>query len=96
MAEDQKKESDELAYTSFNLYFLDVVLRKAGKLDSTKELWKKFGVSYLLKSTSNKIFLFERFFSFKIESSKTLDNNLDIFNKLLQDIIDCGEKVPLE
>lgn len=48
---------------------------------------------YLLKSTPNKLYLLERFFSFKMNSSKDLDGNLDVFNKLVQDIVNCRESV---
>ncbi|KAL2512555.1 CCHC-type domain-containing protein [Abeliophyllum distichum] len=72
------------------------VLRKVGKLDSTKLLWEKLEELYLVKSLPNKLFLLEKFFSFKIDSSKDLDDNLDIFNKLVQDIINTCEKVSEE
>lgn len=41
-------------------------------------------------------FLLESFFSFKIDSSKDMDDDLDVFNKLVQDITNCGEKVSKE
>ena len=93
---EQKTEADELTYTSIILHLYDSVLRKVGKLDSTKELWEKLEKLYVKKSTPNKLFLLENFFSFKIDSSRDLDNNLDIFNKLVQDITNCGEKVTEE
>lgn len=48
---------------------------------------------YLLKSTTNKIYLLERFFNFKMDPSKDLDENLDVFNKFVQDIVNCDKKV---
>lgn len=47
----------------------------------------------MLKSTPNKLYLLERFFNFKMDLSKDLDENLDVFNKLVQDIVNCDEKV---
>ena len=41
VTEDQKKDFDELAYTSIILHLSDPVLRKVGKFDSTEKLWKK-------------------------------------------------------
>lgn len=93
---EQKTETDELAYTSFILHLSDSVLRKVGKLDSTKELWEKLKKLFVKKSTPNKLFLLESFFSFKIDSSRDLDDNLDIFNKMVQDITNCGEKITEE
>ncbi|KAL2526103.1 Uncharacterized protein Adt_11157 [Abeliophyllum distichum] len=92
--EDQKKDFDELAYTSIILHLSDPVLHKVEKFDSTEKLLKKLEELYLIQSTPNKIYLLENFFSFKIDPSMDLDDNLDIFNKLVQDITNCGEMVP--
>lgn len=89
----QKEEYDELAYTSIILHLSDTILRKVGKLDSTKQHWEKSEDLYLLKSTPNKLYLLERFFSFKMDPSKDLDDNLDVFNKLVKDIFNCDEEV---
>ena len=94
--EEQKLEADELAYTSIILHLSDSVLRKVGKLDTTKALWEKLEKLYVKKSTPNKLYLLETFFSFKIDPSKDLDDNLDVFNKLVQDITNCGETVSEE
>lgn len=96
MTDEQKSESDELAYTSIILHLSDQVLRKIGKQDSAKDLWEKLEEQYMSKSLPNKLFLLERFFSFKIDMSKDLDDNLDTFNKLVQDITNAGEKVSEE
>ena len=81
--EEQKLEADELAYTSIILHFSDSMLRKVGKLDTTKAPWEKLKKLYVKKSTPNKLYLLESFFSFKIDPSKDLDDNLDVFNKLV-------------
>lgn len=47
---------------------------------------------YLTDSTPNKFFLFESFFSLKIDLPKELNVNLGVFNKLVQDITNCGKK----
>ena len=86
-SKEQKEKADELAYTSIILHLADAILRKASKLKTTEEPWKKLEDMYLLKSTPNKLYLIERFFSFKMDSSKDLDDNLDVFNKFVQDIV---------
>lgn len=47
----------------------------------------------MVKSLADKFFFLERFFSFSINSSKDLDDNLDTFNKCTQDITNTVEKV---
>lgn len=86
---EQNIEANELACTLIIFHLSDSVLQKVGKLDSTKDLQKKFENLYLKKSTPNKLFLLEKFFNFKIDSSK----DLDVFNKLVQDFTNCGEIV---
>ncbi|KAL2471748.1 Uncharacterized protein Adt_39884 [Abeliophyllum distichum] len=93
VTEDQKKDFDELAYTFIILHLSNPVLRKVGKFDSTEKLWKKLEELYLIQSTPNKIYLLEKISSFKIDPSRDLDDNLDIFNKFVQDITNCGETV---
>ena len=59
----RKLEIDELAYTSIILHLSNSVLRKVGKLDTTKALWEKLEKLYVKKSTPNKLYLLE-FFQF--------------------------------
>lgn len=72
------------------------MLRKVGKLEIAKALWEKLEELYLVKSLPNKLFLLERFFSFKIDPTKDLDDNIDTFNKLVQDITNAGDKISEE
>ncbi|KAL2525176.1 CCHC-type domain-containing protein [Abeliophyllum distichum] len=92
MFDDQKVEAGELAYTSIILHLSDSVLRKIGTIDDAQSLWETLESTYLEKSLPNKLFLLEKFFSFKIDSSKDLDENVDVFNKLIQDIKNCSDK----
>ncbi|CAA0813213.1 Unknown protein, partial [Striga hermonthica] len=70
-------------------YALDL---KVGKLDSPKELWEKLQELYTETSLPNKLFLLEKFFRFKLDLSKDMDDNLDVFTKLVQDIKQTGDK----
>ena len=72
MTDDQKEESDELAYTSIILHLSDQVSRKVGKHDTAKALWDELKKLYLPKSLPNKLFLLEKFFSFRIDPTRDL------------------------
>jgi len=72
------------------------VLTKVEKLYTTKALREKLEKLYVKKSTPNKLYLLEKNFSFNIDPSKDLDDNLDIINKLVQDITICGETISEE
>ncbi|KAL2480562.1 Uncharacterized protein Adt_33528 [Abeliophyllum distichum] len=92
MSDDQIIEANELAYTSIILHLSGFVLRKIGTLDDAQSLWKTLESTYLKKSLPNKLFLLEKIFSFKIDPLKDLDENFDIFNKLIRDVKNCGDK----
>lgn len=47
----------------------------------------------MLKSTPNKLYMLKRCFSFEMDHSNDLDDNLDIYNKLVQNIINCDKKL---
>lgn len=48
---------------------------------------------YLKHSLSNKIYLKEQLFDFKMTPSKFLDDNLHDLNKILLDLKDSGEDI---
>ena len=90
--EDKKKEVDEIAYSTIILHLSDGILRKVDEEKSTAALWNKLEKLYLVKTLPNKIFLLEKFFGFKMDTTKDIDANLDDFNKLCLDLSNCDQK----
>ncbi|KAL2235740.1 UNVERIFIED_CONTAM: Retrovirus-related Pol polyprotein from transposon TNT 1-94 [Sesamum indicum] len=60
--------------------------------ESSKALWDKLEELYTEISLPNKLFLLEKFFRYKLDLSKNIDENLDDFTKLIQDIKLIGDK----
>ncbi|KAL2237807.1 UNVERIFIED_CONTAM: hypothetical protein Sindi_0972400 [Sesamum indicum] len=92
VSEEKKQENDEFAYSFIILNLSDTVLRKVGKQNSSKELWDKLEELYTETSLPSKLFLLEKFFRYKLDLSKNIDENLDDFTKLIQDIKLTGDK----
>ncbi|KAL0298359.1 UNVERIFIED_CONTAM: Retrovirus-related Pol polyprotein from transposon TNT 1-94 [Sesamum radiatum] len=92
VSDDKKLENDEYAYSSIILNLSDSVIRKVGKQESAKELWKKLEELYTETSLPSKLFLLENFFKYKLDLSKNIDENIDDFTKLIQDIKLTGDK----
>ncbi|KAL2243392.1 UNVERIFIED_CONTAM: hypothetical protein Sindi_0457200 [Sesamum indicum] len=92
ISEEKALENDEYAYSSIILNLSDNVLRKVGKQDTARDLWKKLEDLYTDVSLPSKLFLLEKFFKYKLDLSKTIDENLDDFTKLVQDIKLTGDK----
>ncbi|KAL0304378.1 UNVERIFIED_CONTAM: hypothetical protein Sradi_6305900, partial [Sesamum radiatum] len=86
ISEGKRLENNEYAYSSIILNLSDSVIRKVGKQDSAKELWDKLEELYTKSSLPSKLFLLEKFFRYKLDVSKTIDDNIDGFTKLIQDI----------
>ncbi|KAL2232096.1 UNVERIFIED_CONTAM: hypothetical protein Sindi_1389600 [Sesamum indicum] len=92
ISDEKKIQNDEFAYSSIILNLSDNVLRKVGKQSSSKDLWEKLEDLYTETSLPSKLFLLEKKFHYKLDLSKSIDENLDDFTKLIQDIKLTGDK----
>lgn len=72
------------------------VLRQVIGEESPAGMWSKLEQLYMTKTTSNKIYLKGKFYRFTMDSTKTLNQNLDDFNKIVLDLSNIGEKVDEE
>ncbi|KAL0286870.1 UNVERIFIED_CONTAM: Retrovirus-related Pol polyprotein from transposon TNT 1-94 [Sesamum angustifolium] len=92
VSDDKKRDNDEYAYSSIILNLSDSVIRKVGKQNSAKELWDRLEELFTETSLPSKLFLLEKFFRYKLDMSKNIDENIDEFTKLVQDIKLTGDK----
>ncbi|KAL0458873.1 UNVERIFIED_CONTAM: Retrovirus-related Pol polyprotein from transposon TNT 1-94 [Sesamum latifolium] len=92
ISDEKRLENDEFAYSSIIMNLSDTVIRKVGNLTTAKELWDKLEELYTESSLPSKLFLLEKFFRYKLDVSKTIDDNIDDFTKLIQDIKLTGDK----
>ena len=65
------------AYGTLVLNLSDSVLRQLINQDTTYKMWTKLENLFATKNLPNKMFLREKFFTFRMDSSKTLAENLD-------------------
>ncbi|KAI9186582.1 hypothetical protein LWI28_018815 [Acer negundo] len=82
LSADEKQELKELAYSTIILNLTDNVLRQVNDEDTAAKVWNKLESLYMTKSLSGKIYLKEQLFGFKMDQSKSLEDNLDDFIKL--------------
>lgn len=78
-------------HCSFHLS--DSVIEKVGETKTAVDLWDALEKQYLTKTLSNKCFLWKQFFSYKFDPSVDLEENMDRFNKIVQDLINYGEQI---
>ncbi|TXG67745.1 hypothetical protein EZV62_009020 [Acer yangbiense] len=93
--EEQKDDMLEMALGTIILNLFDNVLREVNDETTAFNVWKKLEGLYLTKSLTNKVYLKERLFSFKMDPSKCLGQNLDEFKKMIIELANAGENEKL-
>lgn len=84
---------------AMNIIFLNVgdhVLRKVERCTTAAETWALLENLYMLKSLPNRVHAQLRLYSFKMEESRTVDDNIDDFLKIIGDLSNLSIEVPEE
>ena len=93
MKSTEKQGILENANSLLILNLVDNVLRQVDEEDTTFKVWTKLESLYMVKSLSNKIYLKEQLFGFKMDPSKSLEENLDEFKKTIISLANIYEKI---
>lgn len=56
-------------------------------------MWTKLNTLYATKDLPNKMYLREKLFTYKVDSSRSLIDNLDDFKKLTSEFKNLGETI---
>ena len=83
MLDQDKKALMEKAHSAIILSLGDKVLRKVSKEKTTTRVWAMLEGLYMKKSLVNRLYLKQALYSFKMQEDKSIDEQLDIFNKLI-------------
>ncbi|KAL2467090.1 Uncharacterized protein Adt_42941 [Abeliophyllum distichum] len=65
-------DMNEIAYSSIILYLSDNIVRQVDGSKTPRHLWSTLDALFLTKTLPNKIYLLEKLFSFKMDTSKWL------------------------
>lgn len=82
LTEDEKEAMHEIAYSSIILHLYDNVVWRVSKVEKVIDLWEKLEELYMPKTVSNKIYLKDWLFRFKMDLPKNHDKNLNDFNTI--------------
>ena len=93
MKSSDKQEVLENTYSLLILNLTDNVLRQVDEEDTTLKVWNKLESLYMVKSLSNKNYLKEQLFRFKMDPLKNLEENLDEFKKIAVSLANIDEKI---
>lgn len=105
--DDESKKKHELDETSrserdekaMNIIFMSVgdhVLRKLVKVKTASEAWELFDKLYMAKTLPNRVHAQLKVYSFWMQDSRTIDQNVDDFLKLIADLNNLNIEVPEE
>jgi len=83
----------EISYSLLILNLSDNVLQQVNDKDTATKVWLKLEFLYMTKTLSNKIYLKEQLFGFKMDPSKTLEENLDDFKVITIGLTNIDEKI---
>ena len=90
------RESQAMYELACNLLILNLtnnVLRQVNDEETAAKVWSNLESLYLVKSLSNKIYLKEQLFSFQMDPSKILEENLDDFKVITIGLANIDEKI---
>lgn len=92
----EKIEVLETIYSILTMHLLDNVFRQIKKENIIAKVWLKLKSLFMTKFLTNKIYPKEQLFGFKIDSTKSLVNNLGEFNKITISLTNIDEKISYE
>lgn len=88
-----KNEILKKARNTIILSLSDQILRKVVKEKSACDMWTKLEQLYMTKALPNRIYLKQRFYGFKMDENKSIDENIYEFTKLLSDLENMEVKI---
>ena len=79
---DEKSEMLETATGTIIIHLSYSIIRMVDKQNSPTKIWRKLDEFFQSKSLTNKILLKERHFGYKMNTTLSLDQNLDEFLRM--------------
>ncbi|KAL8462500.1 hypothetical protein ACS0TY_033507 [Phlomoides rotata] len=93
ISRERKIEIMEKVHSAIILCLGDKPLREVSKEKTTIDIWKKLESLYQTKSVSNKLYVKQKLLDFRISKDKNLSEQLDTFNKYVDDLEDLDVKL---
>ena len=83
----------EKAHSAIILCLGDRALREVASEKTAATIWTKLEKLYMTKSLANKLHLKQRLYSFKMTEEKTMSDQIDDFNKIIDDLENINIKM---
>lgn len=92
-AKDRVQEMENIAFSTIIFHLEDNVLLQVSDVETSEELWERLEQLFSRKSFRDRLYLKERFFGYKMDSSKNIEDNLEEFTKIAWDFSRIGAEV---
>ncbi|KAL8462441.1 hypothetical protein ACS0TY_032644 [Phlomoides rotata] len=89
----KKVEINEKAHSAIILCLGNKPLREVSKEKTAIDVWRKLESLYQTKSVSNKLYVKQKLLDFRMSEDKDLDEQLDTFNRYIDDLEDLDVKL---
>ena len=92
----EKAKRDEIferAHSAIILNLGDKVLREVARETTAAGIWTKLESLYMTKSLANRLYVKQRLYSFKIVDERSIEEQLDMFNKIIDDLENIDVKL---
>lgn len=89
----KKQEMMDRAHSLLILNLTDKVLQEVSKERTASGVWLKLESLYMTKSLANRLYMKQKLYSYKIVDDKSIGEQLDEFNKALDDLENIDVKM---
>ena len=94
---DPKEQDRELRTKNLiSLCLSDLILRKVMQEPTALAMWKALEAEYQTKTLPNRIYMKQRYAGFRMEEHKSIEENMDVFLKLVADLASLDIKISEE
>lgn len=93
VSETQRGEIMEKAHSAIILRLADKVLGEVSRETTAAGVWAKLEQLYMTKSLANRLYMKQRLYSYKFTQDRGIGEQLDEFNKLLDDLENIDVKI---
>ncbi|WVZ02271.1 hypothetical protein V8G54_023077 [Vigna mungo] len=93
MTQEEKKKMGNKARSAIILCLGDKVLREVAKEKTAAEIWVKLESLYMTRSLAHRLCLKQQLFSFKMSESRTIEEQIAEFSKIVDDLENIGVKL---
>ena len=93
LSKKEKQDVLDKAQSTMILSLSDRTLREVFRETSVAAIWKKLESLYIKECLANRLYLKQRLYSFKMQEGRSIEDQMDEFNKIIDDLANVDIKI---